>query len=82
MSVDALFAAANLLLPEILVSHFELTKHEIKDEEIHFYFTELNTIPEEVAKVKLHSKGLFTAAKVQNFPIRGKKVYLHITRQR
>jgi hypothetical protein len=31
MSSDALFAAANLLLPEVLVRHFDLTKHEIKD---------------------------------------------------
>jgi hypothetical protein len=82
MSSDALFAAANLLLPEILVSHFDLTKHEIKGEEIHFYFTELNTIPKEFAKVKLHSKGFFAEATVQDFPIRGKNVYLHITRRR
>lgn len=82
MSSDALFAAANLLLPEVLVSHFDLTKHEIKGEEIHFYFTEVNNIPEEFAKVKLHSKGFFPEATVQDFPIRGKNVYLHITRRR
>ena len=82
MSSDALFATANLLLPEVLVSHFDLTKHEIKGEEIHFYFTELNNIQEEFSKVKLHSKGFFPEATVQDFPIRGKKVYLHITRRR
>lgn len=82
MTSDALFAATNLLLPEVLVSHFDLTKHEIKGEEIHFYFTELNNTPEEFAKVKLHSKGFFPEATVQDFPIRGKNVYLHITRRR
>ena len=82
MSSDALFAAAHLLLPEVLVSHFDLTKHEIKGEQIHFYFTELNAIPDEFGKVKLHSKGFFPQATVQDFPIRGKKVYLHIRRRR
>ena len=43
MSSDALLAIANLLLPEVLVTYFDLTKHEVKGEEIHFYFTELNT---------------------------------------
>jgi hypothetical protein len=46
MSSDALFAAANLLLPEVLVTYFEMTKHEVKGEEIRFYFTENNSVPE------------------------------------
>ncbi len=82
MSSDALFAVANLLLPEVLVSHFDLTKHEIKGEEIHFYFTELNEVPSVLNNAKLHSKGFFPEATVQDFPIRGKDVYLHITRRR
>ena len=82
MSLDALFAAANLLLPEVLLSHFDLTKHDIKGEAIHFCFTALNNIPEECANVKLHSKSFFPQGTVQDFPIRGKNVYLHIIRCR
>ena len=82
MSSDALFAAAHLLLPEVLVAYFDLIKHEIKGEEIHFYFTESNTVPEEFKEDNLHSKGFFAEATVQDFPIRGKKVFLHITRRR
>jgi len=82
MSSDTLLTIANLLLPEVLVTYFELTKHEVKGEEIHFYFTELNSIPEEFKDFKLHSKGFFPEATVQDFPIRGKNVYLHITRRR
>ncbi|SDH52816.1 hypothetical protein SAMN04489796_103124 [Winogradskyella thalassocola] len=37
MSSDTLFSAANLLFPEVPVTYFDLTKHEIKDEKIHFY---------------------------------------------
>ena len=82
MSSDTLFAAAHLLLPEVLVKYFDLIKYEIKGQEIHFYFTELNEIPEEFKDVKLISKGFFPDATVQDFPIRGKNVFLHITRRR
>lgn len=82
MPSDSLLAIANLLLPEVLIKYFDLTKHEVKGEEIHFYFTELNDIPEEFKGVKLHSKGFFPQATIQDFPIRGKNVFLHITRRR
>ncbi|CAM4343665.1 transposase [Gillisia hiemivivida] len=82
MSSDSLLSLANLLLPEILVTYFDLTKHKIKDEELHFYFTELNEIPDMYSGAKLHSKGFFPEATIQDFPIRGKNVFLHITRRR
>ena len=82
MSSDTLFTAAHLLLPEVLVKYFDLIKYEIKGEEIHFYFTELNEIPKEFKEGKLTSKGFFPEATVQDFPIRGKNVFLHITRRR
>ena len=82
MSLNSLLAIANLLLPEILVTYFDLTKHEIKGEEVHFYFTELNEVPDEFKDIKLHSKGFFPEATVQDFPIRGKNVFLHIIRRR
>jgi hypothetical protein len=44
MSSEPLLSKANLLLPEVLVSYFELTKHEIKGEDLHFYFTENNSL--------------------------------------
>ena len=82
MSSDTLLSIAKFLLPEVLVTYFDLTKHKVKEEEIHFYFTELNEVPEEFNDIKLHSKGFFPEATIQDFPIRGKKVFLHITRRR
>lgn len=82
MPSDTLLSIANLLLPEVLVTYFDLIKHKVKNEEIHFYFTELNDIPDGFSGVKLHSKGFFPEATVQDFPIRGKNVFLHITRRR
>lgn len=82
MSSDGLISIANLLLPEVLIKYFNMTNHEIKGAEMHFYFTELNEIPERFKEVKLHSKGFFPEVTVQDFPIRGKNVFLHITRRR
>jgi hypothetical protein len=73
---------AKLLLPEVLVEYFKLTKHKVSQGELHFYFTELNRVPEEFKDFKLSSKGFFPEATVQDFPIRGKNVYLHIIRRR
>ncbi|WP_055448112.1 ISAon1 family transposase N-terminal region protein [Lacinutrix mariniflava] len=82
MSSERFLAIANLLLPEVLVKYFEMTKHYTKGEDIDFYFTELNETPEEFKSITLHSKGFFPEATVQDFPIRGKNVFLHITRRR
>jgi hypothetical protein len=70
--LDASIDIAKLLLPEVIVSHFKLTKHELKQGALHFYFTELNTIPEEFKDVKLSSKEFFPETTVQDFLIRGK----------
>lgn len=82
MPSDSLLAIANLLLPEVMVTYFDLTKHEINGEELHFYFMELNKVPDGYGGAKLHSKGFFPEATVQDFPIRGKNVFLHIIRRR
>ena len=82
MLSDSLLPLANLLLPEVLVTYFDLKKHEVKGEELHFYFTEQNNAPDADSGSKLHSKGFFPEATVQDFPIRGKNVFLHIIRRR
>ena len=80
--MDTSIELAKLLLPEILVDYFKLTKHEVKNGELHFFFTELNTVPEEFKVLKLSSKGFFPEATIQDFPIRGKNVFLHVIRRR
>jgi hypothetical protein len=55
MSTDPLLAIAKLLLPEVLIEYFDLTNHQIKGEEIHFYFKEDNIIPAEFKDQKLTS---------------------------
>ena len=82
MDKDSLLGIAKLLLPGVLVDYFELTHHKIKGEELHFHFKEKNIIPSGYVKEGPSSKGFYPEATVQDFPIRGKAVYLHITRRR
>ena len=81
---DSYIDLVKLLLPEILVDNFELTSFtkDEKDEILHLYLKEIYSIPKEYRKEKISSKGFFPEITVQDFPIRGHRVFLHITRRR
>lgn len=71
-----------LFLPEVLVSNFKLTSHRKEGELVHLYFEESLEKPKEYAGLKLHSKGFHKEITIQDFPLRGFQVYLHIKRRR
>jgi hypothetical protein len=79
---ETLLPVANLLLLEVLIEYFTLTKHELKGEELHFYFRKSNSIQIELKNQTLSSKGLFPEATLQYIPLRCKPIFLHITRRR
>lgn len=72
---------AKLFLPELVVEHFDLVKHETNSDSQYFYYSEKN-IPSLEVNSKIHSKGYYKEAIVQDFPIRGKSVYLYIKRRK
>ncbi len=47
-----------------------------------FFLEEKPSIPQEHSHLHLHSKGFFPEIEVQDFPVRGKAVYLRIKRRR
>lgn len=71
-----------LVLPELLVDHFDLVDTKQEDEILHIYFEEQNKPPVEHSSKSLVSKGFHDEITVQDFPLRGKKVFLHIKRRR
>ena len=71
-----------LILPEGIENYFELNNYTKSEEELHLYLDEINKQPEEFVKDKLTSKGFFKEVTIQDFPIRGMQVYLHIKRRR
>lgn len=71
-----------LILPEAIEEYFELTETKKDGDIIHLYLKELNKTPAEYSTNKLTSKGFFEEVTIQDFPIRGFKVFLHLTRRR
>ena len=76
------FQMAHLVLPQGILDYFIITKVVQQQESIHIYLEELNNKPEEYSTIALSSKGFFEEIKVQDFPIRGKEVFLLIKRRR
>jgi hypothetical protein len=71
-----------LLLPEFLITHFEILKFEEENSVLHLYFEEKNEVPKEFSSLVLQSKGFLPEITVDDFPLRGKSVKLHIKRRR
>ncbi|MET0944461.1 MAG: transposase [Flavobacterium sp.] len=70
------------MLPDFLVDHFEVVSSTNTEEILHLYFEEKINPPQEFSLFELVSKGFQDEITIQDFPLRGKYVYLHIKRRR
>lgn len=79
---------AQLLLPAGMLDHFEVVlvsrEEDSKDKYpvIKIHLEERNNPPSGYVRGELESKGFYQAKQVQDFPIRGKRVFLSIKRRR
>lgn len=73
---------ASLVLPKGILEYFEIKKIDHQAEIYNFYLEEIKAKPKEYKNDKLVSKGFYDEISIQDFPIRGNKVYLHIRRRR
>ncbi|WP_430611753.1 ISAon1 family transposase N-terminal region protein [Flavobacterium sp. JP2137] len=71
-----------LILPEFLVEHFDLVKTTKQAEIMHLYFEERNVVPIEHQDLILVAHGFHNETTIQDFPLRGNSVYLHVKRRR
>jgi len=71
-----------LLLPKGILDYFILSRYTDTEQDICLYLDEKNLIPDEYQNDKLTSKGFFDEITVQDFPLRGKAVFLNIRRRR
>lgn len=72
----------DLILPRGILEYFLLVNFSTTTSEISLYLEEKNLVPGEYQLDKLTSKGFFDEITIQDFPIRGKAVFLHIRRRR
>lgn len=70
------------LLPDFIVSYYELTCVDKLSDVLHLYLEEKNYEVCDVAKENLLSKGFLPEITIQDFPIRDKRVFLHVKRRR
>ncbi|WP_271785459.1 transposase [Aquimarina algiphila] len=80
--MDTYIDLLKVLLPELLITYFDIAKHEISDDILHLHFEEKIAVPKEFCSRILISHGFHKEATIEDFPVRGKKVYLHIKRRR
>lgn len=82
------FSILSSFLPEGLLDHFdiidfkELGDLQTKKECFFVYLDEKNNLPEDYNSNEFESKGFYDRTLIQDFPIRGKAVYLGIRRRR
>jgi hypothetical protein len=72
----------NLVLPKGILEFFTISNIQQSEETLNIYLNEKNIVPQEYTNNKISSKGFYEEIKVQDFPLRGKGVYLYIKRRR
>ena len=65
-----------------LLDYFDLVDVKESVNEVVFYLEEKNIVPEKYTDQDTESKGFYDPVIVQDFPLRGKKVFLNIRRRR
>jgi hypothetical protein len=71
-----------LILPDFIIENYLLIHVDKSEERYHVYLEEKNYSEADPRKADLLSKGYFPTITLQDFPIRGHKVFLHIKRRR
>ncbi len=79
---ESLNILLDLVLPEGVKTYFELKSHQSDADNLHLYLEEINNIPVEYVGQKLESKGFYNEITFQDFPIRGRNVFMHVKRRR
>ena len=70
------------LFPEDLLEYFALVQIEERETGLHFYFEERNIPPTGYKAEELESKGFVNSVRIQDFPLRGRAVFLEVRRRR
>ncbi len=72
------------IFPSVIVENFDIVsiQHYPKDEEIHIHLDAKKSIPAEFSSRRVIFHGFTSAKKIQDYPIRGNAVYLHVRRRK
>ena len=73
---------AKLLFPQGMLDYFEIKSYKEEFGKLHFYLEENNILPDEHKTEQANSKGFIDEVIIDDFPLRGKEVLLHIKRRK
>ncbi|QDK77610.1 transposase family protein [Spirosoma sp. KCTC 42546] len=80
--MESFLPIIQFLLPEFILENFELTAIDRQEGVFQVHIEEKNADEQDPERKNLLSKGFFPTITVQDFPIRGHQVFLHIKRRR
>ncbi|KAA6312612.1 hypothetical protein EZS27_036485 [termite gut metagenome] len=69
------------VLPSELIDYFELLDIKKEGAILHFHLDELPVIPSEYSHLNLSGNGFYASSTLKDFPLRDKKVLLHVWRR-
>ena len=78
---DAMKELLDLILPGDILAFFEVVKESTTSDQIDIYLDEKNIPPHEYGGQGVLSKGFTGTTRIQDFPLRGRSVYLHVRRR-
>jgi len=70
------------VLPKEIVDNFDLVNLQEKEDTLHLFLDEGCNVPEEYKDLSLSANGFYEESMIKDFPLRDKKVVLHIRRRR
>ncbi|QDK80270.1 transposase family protein [Spirosoma sp. KCTC 42546] len=80
--MESFLPLVEYLLPDFILTYYHLTRVESASEVLHLYLEEKTYDESAKPKAELLSKGFLPEITIQDFPIRDKRVFLHIKRRR
>ena len=79
---DKLLELVRYVLPVEIVDYFYLVDLQESEGTLHLYLDERDVVPEEYEGKLLSANGFYEASTIKDFPLRDRKVVLHVRRRR
>jgi len=81
-SIDSLRTLASFILPLEINDYFDIVDVQCSNNDLHIYLDEQAQVPSQYESWEVKGNGFFPEVLIRDFPIRDRKVFLHVRRRR
>jgi hypothetical protein len=60
----------SLVLPSFIIDHFSFVSSNLSEDQLHLYFEENNSVPDDLQGRNIESKGFYKEIRIEDFPLR------------